>query len=106
MGFGDSRTTDYEVSSELLLSYLAYQFSSAMCRWCHGGEGNTTMDPGTTGMSKAVLNLGFLSLRLNLFPWSSLSSFWGCFTLRGSFCTLNSLVILDFELLSAGDSSV
>lgn len=30
----------------LLLLALAYQFLSIMCRWCHGGRGNTSMDPG------------------------------------------------------------
>jgi hypothetical protein len=40
------RTSDWGLASSTVVVFLAYQFSSIMCRWCHGGGGNTTLEPG------------------------------------------------------------
>lgn len=56
----------------LLLLALAYQFLSIMCRWCHGGRGNTSMDPGVE-VCLRQFGSGFLSCVCIYsfdFPWA------------------------------------
>lgn len=71
-----SRYIDLELLSSTAAVFLAYQFPSAMCRWCHGGGGNAIADPGATGKTMAVLDLGF-ARALNLFYWYPWAPFLG-----------------------------